>query len=246
MYLSLVSRNIYSTYRFWYTFAEYTNKVDRTLPDLELWEKNIMDIIILAAIAGFILYRLYKVLGQEVGFKPGAAPQEELAPVPVSRKTASKHTASDEIKDKIRDLQALDTQFDQTNFLNGATSAFEMILAAFNQGDRSTLKSLLTKQFYPIFDKAIATREKKKEIWDNTLIRVQSSEITDVKIEKQTQVIITVKFVSDQILVTKNARGNIIEGDPDQIEVLTDIWTFTRDATSDDPNWLLAQTSTSE
>lgn len=204
-----------------------------------------MDIIIFAAIAGFVLYRLYLVLGQDVGFKPGETTGEEET-TPVSRKTASTHTASDQLLEKIQGLQKLDSQFRPQEFQEGASHAFEMILEAFNQGDTETLKNLLEENIYTIFETAISTRKKKKETWDNTLIRVQSADITDVLVKKAKRAFITVKFVSDQILVTKNVRGVVIEGDPDQIEVLTDIWTFARDIDSKDPNWLLAKTANSE
>jgi predicted lipid-binding transport protein (Tim44 family) len=194
-----------------------------------------MDIIIFAAIAGFVLYRLYKVLGTDIGFKPGENVEAQEA-TPVSRRAASDHKASDQLSGKIQDVQKVDPQFQPR----------EMILSAFNQGDSKSLKNLLAGKLYTIFEKAISTREKKKETWDNTLIRIQSSEISDVKIERKTHIFVTVKFVSDQILVTKNVRGVVIDGDPDQIEVLTDIWTFTRDATSADPNWLLVKTANAE
>jgi predicted lipid-binding transport protein (Tim44 family) len=203
-----------------------------------------MDILIFAAVAAFILYRLYKVLGKDIGFKPGSVP--EAAPeLPVSRMAASKHSASNELTEKVFELQKLDPRFEQTSFLEGASHAFEMILSAFNQGDKSTLNSLLDPKIYMVFEKAISTREKREESWDNTLIRVQSKEINDIRIEKRTHALVTVKFVSDQILVTKDKDGKVIEGDPDQIEVITDLWTFVRDTTSQDPNWLLLKTSQS-
>jgi len=201
-----------------------------------------MDIIIFAAIAGFILYRLYNVLGKDVGLKPGEV-LEPVADTPVSRKTANKHVVSETLSSQLQDIKKVDPQFDQSEFLDGATNAFGMILEAFNKGDKKTLKSLLDSKLYTIFEKAITTREKNKEIWDNTLIRVQSAEITDLYVEKQSLMFATVKFVSDQILVTTDKNGTVIEGDHDQIEVLTDNWTFTRDANSSDPNWLLFKTA---
>src|SRR5450631_1366888 len=139
--------------------------------------EKLMDVIIFAAIAGFVLYRLYKVLGQDVGFKPGEQLEPEAA-VPVSRKAASVHRVADELTDKIQNIKRLDPQFDTASFLDGASHAFKMILAAFNEGDKATLKRLLDTKLYTVFEKAITTRDKKKEVWDNTLIRVQSADIT--------------------------------------------------------------------
>lgn len=204
-----------------------------------------MEILFFAALAGFVLFRLYKVLGQDVGFKPGEVlePEEQM---PVSRTFANKQKPSDELASHVQDIQKVDPSFNPTSFIEGATSAFEMILHALNTGDLATLASLLDPELYPVFENAIAMRDKKKEVWDNTLIRVQSADIIEARIEKKTQVFIGVKFVSDQILVTHDAAGKVIEGDPDQIEVITDIWTFTRNATSKNPNWALIQTASHE
>ncbi len=201
-----------------------------------------MDIIIFAAIAGFILYKLYTVLGKDVGLKPGEI-SEPVNDTPVSRKTANKHVVSETLSSQLQDFKKIDPQFDQSEFIDGATNAFGMILEAFNKGDKKTLKSLLDSKLYAVFEKAITTREKNNEVWDNTLIRVQSTEITDLHVEKKTQLYATVKFISDQILVTTDKNGKIIEGDHDQIEVITDNWTFTRDANSGDPNWFLFKTA---
>lgn len=204
-----------------------------------------MDILILALVAGFILYRLYTVLGKDVGVKQQPRPVEEEQPVPVSRQASAKQNMSEGLDTKLTELQNIDPGFDKKEFLSGAEQAFQMVVNGFNEGDRETLKQLLDKKLFTVFEQAIATREKNNEIWDNSLLRIQSSTITHISLKKSVA-FITVKFVSDQILVTKDQKGKIIEGDPDQIDVLTDSWTFTRDLTSQDPNWLLVETHNNE
>lgn len=205
-----------------------------------------MDILILALIAGFILFRLYKVLGQDVGIKLSQQPSATDDVKTSSQKTAFKEKYNDDVRVQLVEVEKIDPHFSQDEFVEGATKAFEMILGAVNTGDKETLKALLAPKLFTQFDKLIDAREKKNQTWDNTLVRIKSAKIDDVDIKDNSMVFITVKIVSDQILVTKDAKGKIIEGDPDQIEVLTDVVTFSRDATSDDPNWMLVKTTTND
>lgn len=205
-----------------------------------------MDILILALIAGFILFRLYKVLGQDVGIKLSQQSSAADDVKTSGKKTAFKEKYNDDVQVQLAEVARIDPQFQQDEFLEGATKAFEMILEAVNKGDKDTLRALLAPKLFTQFDKLISAREKKGQTWDNTLVRVKSTNIDDVEIKDGSMVFITVKIVSDQILVTKDAKGKIIEGDPDQIEVLTDVVTFSRDATSDDPNWMLVKTTTND
>ncbi len=153
---------------------------------------------------------------------------------------------STDLAQQIHDVKKIDPEFNQDDFLQGATKAFEMILEAVNKGDKGVLKSLLSPKLYTQFDKLIDAREKKKQVWDNTLLRIKKAEISDIEIKDGTLVFVTIQVVSEQILVTKDAKGKIIDGDPDQIEVLTDVVTFSRDATSPDPNWMLVKTTTTD
>ena len=205
-----------------------------------------MDILILALIAGFILFRLYKVLGQDVGIKLSQQPPAADDGKPPAQKTAFKEKYNDDVRGQLVEVEKIDPHFSQDEFLEGAAKAFEMILGAVNTGDKETLKALLSPKLFTQFDKLIDAREKKNQTWDNTLVRIKSAKIDDVEIKDDSMVFITVKIVSDQILVTKDAKGKIIEGDPDQIEVLTDVVTFSRDATSNDPNWMLVKTTTND
>lgn len=202
--------------------------------------EQFLDIFFLAAVAGFILYRLFKVLGQDAGFRPEPVNGEQA--FPETSQQPEQHSESSRLHDKIHEIQKLDPTFNQAHFLQGASKAFEMIITAFNEGDKETLNMFVDKKLYKSFEKSIGDAEKNKETWDNSLIRIQKTELVDLKLER-TKVYATVRIISDQIMATRDAAGHVIEGDLDQIEVLTDIWTFARNVQSSDPNWILVNTT---
>lgn len=196
-----------------------------------------MDILFLAALTGFILYRLYSVLGKDVGLqKRQVEIVEQPAEVKLKEPTAT-------VANQLEELKRIYPRFDPNHFIDGAAQAFAMILGALNKGDKDTLKTMLSPQLYRIFDQVINNREKNGEVWDNHLLRIQSTEIQEIELQNNTDVFITVKFVSEQILVTNDKKGNLIEGDQNQIEVIPDLWTFTKNVLDEDPNWLLARTA---
>lgn len=204
-----------------------------------------MDILILAAIAGFILYRLYSVLGQDVGFK-----QEQNKATPSNpsqmKKAFNRDQDQSNVSVDLAALQSIDPDFNIDEFLEGVRNAFGMILEAVNKGDKKTLQMLMAPRLYKQFDSMIDNREIKKQALENNLIRIKSTDIQDIEIKESKLVFITVKVVSEQILVIRDAKGNVLEGDPDQIETLTDVITFSRDATSDDPNWIMIKSTTTD
>ena len=138
-------------------------------------------------------------------------------------------------------LLALDPDFDEAAFLGGAKEAFRMILAAYAGGDRDTLRALASKDVYTALESAITGREDRNETLDATLIGVQSVELDDVVV-KGTVAQVIVRFVSEQTNVTRNEEGQPIDGAPNQVETITDLWTFERDMAISDPNWRLIAT----
>ncbi len=132
-------------------------------------------------------------------------------------------------------------EFDRSEFMNGARMAFEMIIQAFADGDTETLKSLLNNEVYQNFVQAIRAREDAKETLENTLVRIRSAEPIEAYMEGSAAYV-TVKLVSEQVNVTRNEDGEVVDGDPNHIAEITDIWTFSRDTTSPDPNWELVAT----
>jgi predicted lipid-binding transport protein (Tim44 family) len=134
-----------------------------------------------------------------------------------------------------------DPSFDPGEFLDGAKTAYEMIVAAFAEGDDKTLKQLLGKDVLEGFERAIAERETRGETLQSTLVGIDKADILEAEV-KDKQAFVTVKFVSELISVTRDSDGEVIEGDPKKVREVTDIWTFAREVASRNPNWKLVAT----
>ena len=134
-----------------------------------------------------------------------------------------------------------DPSFDPAQFLDGAKTAYEMVVGAFAEGDGKTLKQLLGDDVLDGFSKAIAEREQRGETHQSTLVGIDKADIIEAEL-KDKQAYVTVKFVSELISVTRDAAGEIVDGDPKKVREVTDIWTFARDTSSRNPNWKLAAT----
>ena len=128
-----------------------------------------------------------------------------------------------------------------SGIISGARSAYEMIVLAFANGDRRALKDLLSSEVYDSFDGAIRAREKAEQKVDTRFVSIDKAELVGAESrEKSAQ--LTVRFVSQMISVTRDKTGTIVDGNPDKVTDITDVWTFARDTTSRDPNWKLVGT----
>lgn len=134
-----------------------------------------------------------------------------------------------------------DPSFDPGHFLDGAKAAYEMIVSAFADGDEKSLKQLLGKDVLDGFMQAIEERESRGESVHSTLVGIDKVDLLEAEI-KDRQALVTVKFVSELISVTRDADGDVVDGDPKKVREVTDIWTFARDITSRNPNWKLVAT----
>jgi len=211
-----------------------------------------LDIVLFAAVAGFLLLRLRSVLGRRTGNErqrvdPFAAPK----PLPASPRQplgaedqGQPHAASGPALAGVAAVKAADPSFDEAAFLKGARTAFALIVKAFAAGDTTALESLLNKEVFATFAEAIHAREAAKETLQTTLVAIKDTEIVDASIEGPAA-LVTVKLVSDQINVTRASDGKIVEGDPDKPVEKTDFWTFNRLVRSRDPNWTLVATHSS-
>jgi predicted lipid-binding transport protein (Tim44 family) len=138
-------------------------------------------------------------------------------------------------------IRAADPTFDPIGFSAGARAAFTTIVEAFAKGDTATLRPLLDGPTYTSFEAAIRGRAERKEKAETTLIGFEASDIAAAEMQG-TQAVVTVRFVSEQINVLRNAEGQIIDGNPNEVQKVVDLWTFRRDTKSGDPNWLLIKT----
>ena len=125
-------------------------------------------------------------------------------------------------------IRAADDTFDPGGFADGARGAFEMIVQAFAAGDRDNLQMLLSDDVYENFEAAIDERDEAEETLESTIISIKSADVIEAGIDHQ-NAMVTVKFVSEQVNVTRDSEDRIVDGDPNQVTEITDIWTFSRD-----------------
>ncbi|MDB5512485.1 MAG: calcium-binding protein [Enterovirga sp.] len=168
--------------------------------------------------------------------RPAASPA-----VPAADRWAGFAEPDSAVARGLDDVARVEPGFDVRGFVEGAKSAYEMIVTAFAQGDRKVLKDLLSKEVYEGFERAIAEREKRGEKSETTFVSIDKAEL--VAVENRNNVAqITVRFLSKLITATRNAAGAVIEGSPEAVVDVTDVWTFARPLASRDPNWLLVAT----
>jgi len=139
-------------------------------------------------------------------------------------------------------VKLADSAFDEDGFLGGARAAFEMIVSAFAQDDEKALKPLLSNEVFDNFSSAIRDRKNRKETLETTLIGISDAQILEAEMKQKTA-FVTVKFVSEQVNITRDEKGDVVDGDPKKVAKITDIWTFARNTRSRDPNWTLVSTS---
>lgn len=149
------------------------------------------------------------------------------------------------LNESLREMLKVDSSFQPREFLNGARMAYEMIVMAFADGDRKTLKNLLSKEVYEGFDAAISEREARGEVVKSTFVGIEKADIIQAS-ANGTEEQVTVKIVSQLISATFDKAGAVVEGDQESVADVTDIWTFARDARSRDPNWKLVATESEQ
>ncbi|CAN7637226.1 Tim44/TimA family putative adaptor protein [Rhizobium sp. LjRoot254] len=145
------------------------------------------------------------------------------------------------LNDQLRQVYDNDPTFDPKQFVDGAKAAYEMIVQAFAEGDRKSLKTLLSNDVYQGFDQAITAREKAGETVKSTFVGIEKAEISNAAMDGS-EVTITMRIVSQLISATYNSAGEVIEGNADTVAEVVDSWSFARDTRSRDPNWKLVQT----
>ena len=214
-------------------------------------------IVILALVALFIGLRLYSVLGERTGheqqpiLKPAesdapAAPQVRQAPVPQPTPADSGDMAFVPTAGPgVRAILAADSSFDVARFLEGAKAAYRMILEAFWKGDLDALRSHVEPHVYEAFASAVEQRTKDGLTLDNRLVTIDQAVISEASLERGVA-IIGVRFEADIAAVTRNSDGQVVAGSLSDAVQTRDLWTFRRDTSASDPNWLLIETDEEE
>jgi predicted lipid-binding transport protein (Tim44 family) len=225
--------------------------------------------IIFLALAVFIFLRLRNVLGQRTGSEqppydraardvlqgaqdnnvvpmPGKvidqaplAPSAEVAPAADRWKGLAEPGSP--LALGLDAIAAQDTSFDPQHFISGAKGAYEMIVLAFANGDRRALKDLLSSEVYESFEAVIRDREKHEQKTETRFVSIDKAELVGAEVRDRNAQL-TVRFVSQMISVTRDRAGAIVDGNPEKVTDITDVWTFARDITSRDPNWKLVGT----
>jgi predicted lipid-binding transport protein (Tim44 family) len=210
------------------------------------------DIIVIGAIAAFILLRYRAMLGEprgrdEEGIRPTPTQTREFERViqlPVTRTPEKKEGESDAygaLSETFTAMRGLDREFTVEDFLHGARTAYEMVLAAFTKRDHDTLKMLLSTDMYNSFALSLSDAAKENRFTDTTLVAISRASIKSAKLSGN-QATLTVDFVSDQIHLIRDTNGTILEGDSSQQNTVEDEWVFTRNLTSSSPNWTIIET----
>lgn len=211
-------------------------------------------IVILALIAGFLALRLYSVLGKRTGHEQQPAPRsaDERAKVTVLQPRPATESAPDPARFAegmiapgaeagVRALIAADRGFDVPQFVEGAKSAYRMVLEAFWRGDREELAWLCDADVLASFEEAIAAREADGHVLDNRVVRIDKAQIVEARVHDRIAEI-ALRFEADIAAVTRDRDGNVVAGSLTDAVGTNDIWTFTRDLRSADPNWKLSET----
>jgi len=176
----------------------------------------------------------------------GAAPATTgVALAEAEARIRSMAGSNSEVERGLLDILRLDSQFDPEHFLRGAKQAYELIVTAFAEGNRKLLRDLLSREVYDIFSSSIADRESRGEQVDQSFVGISKADVVDAE-TKEGIASVTVRFVSQLITATRDKAGNVVGGDPQAIQEVTDIWTFSRDLSTAraraNPNWKLVAT----
>ncbi|HYZ24817.1 MAG TPA: Tim44/TimA family putative adaptor protein [Rhodopila sp.] len=219
---------------------------------MELGNGFPIDLILFGMIAVFLVLRLRSILGRRTGFERQAPPVQPPRPAkppiiegraepppapaapPASRSLPPPGSPAGQV---LMQMRQFDPSFDPNRFLAGADQAFRMIVAAFASGDRTALRPLLSGETYRAFDQAITDRDRAGETQVSEIRSIQHLGIDDAALQGPIGTV-TARIVSDQVSYTKDRDGRLLTG-TDAVTEITDIWTFERDLSQQDPSWRL-------
>ncbi|MEM9140947.1 MAG: Tim44/TimA family putative adaptor protein [Pseudomonadota bacterium] len=216
-----------------------------------------IELLVLFALAAIVLYRLKTVIGTRTGHEPTRdasvsstvdARSAPANPMPVNDgppefEDVSDDTLDDDSRTALTEIRGIEPDFIVNDFIDGARGAYEMILMAYEEGDRSTLKSLLAPDVYEAFEAGISGREAEGLRVEARFIGVREATLEEVGFDTASKTAdVTVKFVGELITAVRDAENRVVEGDPNDIRRQSDTWTFSRVMGSSNPNWLLTGT----
>jgi predicted lipid-binding transport protein (Tim44 family) len=224
--------------------------------------------IIFLALAVFIFLRLRSVLGQRTGRerppydpyaprdavsspandkvvalpgRPADTPQRPIETAAPSERWKDIAEPGTPVAAGLDAIVREDPSFDVKPFLAGARGAYEMIVTAFAEGDTRALRDLLSRDVFEGFETAIREREGRGETAETRFVSIDKADIIGAEVRARNAQV-TIRFVSQLVSVTRDRAGAVVDGSPDKVTDVTDVWTFARDVTSRNPNWKLVAT----
>ena len=214
-----------------------------------------IDIVLFAMIAAFLILRLRSVLGKHRNSGEGKS-NLGLHTLTQTQETEKRPTESDSNEESkveqrntedhsvgvdLAEIQGAIPGFEKGEFLAGVRAAFEIIVNSFSSGDKDKLAGLLSDEVFNNFSSAITDREKKGHVSESSLIRIIDTVLLEASISDGVA-LLTVKILSEQINAIKGEEGEVVDGNPDLVMEVADIWTFSKEMESPDPNWRLVAT----
>ena len=218
-----------------------------------------IDIVLFAMIAAFLILRLRSVLGKHRNSGEGKSNlglhtlteshKTEKQPVEGDSKEESKIEPQNSEQDNdgvdLAEIQGAMPGFEKGEFLAGVRAAFEIIVNSFSSGDKEKLAGLLSDEVFNNFSSAITDRERLGHVSESSLIRIIDTVLLEANISDGS-VFLTVKILSEQINATKGEQGEVVDGNPELVLEVADVWTFSKEIESPDPNWRLVATRSLE
>ncbi|MCC6303666.1 MAG: Tim44 domain-containing protein [Rhodobacteraceae bacterium] len=214
----------------------------------------VIQLLVLAAIAVFLILRLRSVLGTREGFEKPPLPLPGESPARGRREFEVIEGGVDaDITDHVKDgskaakalaaMKAAEPSFRVGEFLHGARQAYEMILMAFEKGDLDSVLPYLSRDVYESFHVVVETREREGLTVQASFLGVRELALVDATFNRETSdAEVTIRFVGELISAVRDRNGSVVEGDANEIKRQRDVWTFARRMGSDDPNWQLVAT----
>lgn len=214
----------------------------------------VIQLIVLAGIAVFLILRLRSVLGSREGFeKPPIPMGDDPRPAPRRNFEVIDGGPDQDIIDHVpegspaaralAEMKKAEPSFNVGEFLHGARAAYEMILMAFERGDIASVRPYVSDQVYKTFADVIEQRQSEGLTVHSTFVGIRELTLADATFDaSQREGEVSVRFIGELTSVVKNAAGEVVEGNPNEIRRQRDVWTFARIMGANDPNWQLVAT----
>jgi len=226
--------------------------IEDNITQSEVWMNNAMvQIIVLAAVAVFLIIKLRSVLGTREGFEKPPLPAQPNTVKPkfevidggVDQDILDHAAEGSPTAHALSEIKSADRSFHVSDFLRGARGAYEMILMAYERGDISSVRSFLSDEVAESFQDAIDDRAAKGLVTKAEFVGIREIALADAEYDPITKTAeVTVRFVGELTAVTKDQTGKVVSGAPDEVKRQRDVWSFARDLSSSDPNWQLVAT----